>query len=195
MSSNHHGCECQTLSCRIEQETGVKITDCYQCGKCSAGCPLAIEMDYPPSQLLRMLQIGTPALEEKVLKSMTIWLCLTCETCIARCPQEVDLPKVMDFLRHESLKRGFENPKAKDIIKFHKAFLDSIQMTGRLWEMGLVVDYKVRSVPKHMMQDVHLTPWMVSKGKLHIVPEQVKDTDQMGRIFSKTLKKKKEEPR
>jgi heterodisulfide reductase subunit C2 len=193
MSSNH-GCECQTLNCRIEEHTGVKMSRCYQCGKCTAGCPLAEEMDYPPSQLLRMLQINTPEMEEKVLRSMTIWLCLTCETCIARCPQEVDLPKVMDYLRHESIRLGYVNPKAKDIISFHKAFLDSIEYTGRLYEMGLIVDYKTRSLPQHMLQDVMLAPWMASKGKLHVVPEQVKDSAQMDRIFKGTIKKK-EEPR
>jgi heterodisulfide reductase subunit C2 len=188
--STNHGKECQTLNCQIEEHTCVSVARCYQCGKCSAGCPLAEEMDYPPSLLLRMLQIGTPELEDKVLRSMTIWLCLTCEMCIARCPQEVDLPKVMDFLRHEAIKRGIANPKAKDIIAFHKAFLDSIRTTGRLYEMGLIVDYKVRS--QHLLQDVLLAPWMVSKGKLHVVPEMVKDTDQMGRIFSKTINKKEE---
>ncbi|MCU0284854.1 MAG: 4Fe-4S dicluster domain-containing protein [Acidobacteria bacterium] len=193
MSSTIHGCECQTLNHHIEEHTNVSVADCYQCGKCSAGCPLAEEMDYPPSQILRMLQRGTPALEEKVLRSMSIWLCLTCETCIARCPQEVDFPKVMDYLRGEALRRGIANPKAKDIIAFHKAFLDSIQATGRLYEMGLIVDYKARS--RHLLQDILIAPWMFMAGKLHIIPEMIKGKSQMSKIFSGTLKKKKEEAR
>lgn len=186
-----HEHECYTLSCRIEKATGVSVHRCYQCGKCSAGCPLAVEMDYPPSQILRMLQTGLSTEEEKVLRSMSIWLCLTCETCIARCPQEVDLPKVMDFLRIESMNRKMVNPGAKDIISFHKAFLDSIRTTGRLYEMGLIADYKARSL--HLFQDVILAPWMFLKGKLHVVPEMIKGTDHMGKIFSRTLKKKNEE--
>jgi heterodisulfide reductase subunit C len=150
-------------------------------------------MDYPPSQVLRMLQIGTPTLEDKVLRSMSIWLCLTCETCIARCPQEVDFPKVMDYLRGEALKRGIANPKARDIIAFHRAFLDSIRTTGRLYEMGLIVDYKART--RHLLQDILIAPWMFLAGKLHIFPEMIKGKKQMSRIFSGTLKKKKEEPR
>lgn len=193
MSSNTHGCECQTLNHRIEEQTCVSVAECYQCGKCSAGCPLAEEMDYPPSQVLRMLQIGTPTLEDKVLRSMSIWLCLTCETCIARCPQEVDFPKVMDYLRGEALKRGIANPRARDIIAFHKAFLDSIRTTGRLYEMGLIVDYKART--RHLLQDILIAPWMFLAGKLHIFPEMIKGKKQMSRIFSGTLKKKKEEPR
>ena len=193
MSSTTHGCECKTLNDRIENQTDVSVAQCYQCGKCSAGCPLAEEMDYPPSQILRMLQIGSPALEDKVLRSMSIWLCLTCETCIARCPQEVDFPKVMDYLRGEALRRGIANPKAKDIIAFHKAFLDSIQTTGRLYEMGLIVDYKART--RHLLQDILIAPWMFMAGKLHIFPEMIKGKKQMSKIFSGTLKKVKEEPR
>ena len=139
-----------------------------------------------------MLQTGTPGNLDKALGSMTIWLCLTCETCIARCPQEVDLPKVMDFLRQESLRLGMAHPDARDIIKFHKAFLDSILYTGRLHEMGLIVDYKARSL--HLMQDVLLAPWMVSKGKLHVLPETFKGRKQIRKIFSETIHKK-EEPR
>lgn len=191
MSSNHGSCECQTLSCHIEKFTGVSVARCYQCGKCSAGCPLAEEMDFPPSQLLRMLQVGTPEFDEKVLSSMTIWLCLTCEMCIARCPQEVDLPKVMDFLRHEALRRGIANPKAKDIIKFHKAFLDVVKFTGRLYELGLIVDYKVRS--QHLFQDIMLAPWMLAKEKLHIVPETINGKENIDKIYAGTIEK--EEPK
>ena len=112
------------LSLKIYQNVNESVFKCYQCGKCSAGCPLSSDMDYPPSQLMRMLQLGFPQLEDKVLKSYTIWLCLTCETCIARCPQEVDIPKIMDFLRQESLHQKKSHPSARDIISFHKSFLD-----------------------------------------------------------------------
>lgn len=182
---SHHGPE--TLADQVQEHTGVKAARCYQCGKCTAGCPMAAEMDYPPSLLLRMLQTGLPEMEEKVLRSFTIWLCLTCETCIARCPMEVDLPKVMDYLRGESLRRRISHPKAKDIISFHRAFLDSIEKTGRLFEVGLIADYKVRSL--HLLQDVLVAPKMFFKGKLGVFPELVKDRPSLARIFRRTIGK------
>ncbi len=107
------------------KRTAVSVIRCYQCGKCSAGCPLAADMDYPPSLIMRMLQTGAADLEEKVLRSYTIWLCLSCEICFARCPMEIDIPKLMDFLRGESLRRKMVSPKAKEILAFHRSFLDT----------------------------------------------------------------------
>jgi heterodisulfide reductase subunit C len=182
----HHGVE--TLGDRIFKDTDVSVVRCYQCGKCSAGCPLSEDMDYPPSVIMRMLQVGLPDLEDKVLRSYTIWLCLACETCYTRCPMEIDIPKAMDFLRSESIRQKKVNPKAKDIIRFHRSFLDSIQYTGRLFEIGLIVDYKMRS--RHLLQDVILAPGMFLRGKLHLIPEMLKDKKAMNRLFTKTLKSK-----
>jgi len=190
MSSDTHHHESTTLAGIIRKETGVPAVKCYQCGKCSAGCPLATEMDYPPSVIMRMLQCEIPALEEKVLESYTIWLCLTCEMCYGRCPMEIDIPRIMDYCREKSLREGKVNPKAKNILQFHKAFLDMIEHTGRLYELGLTMDYKVRSMK--LMQDVPLAPKMLSRGKLHILPEGIKGKKNMKNIFDKTLKNKED---
>ena len=147
-------------------------------------------MDYPPSVVIRMLQTESPENEEKLLRSNSIWLCLACEMCIQRCPMEIDIPMVMDFLREKSLKEGKTHPSAKDIISFHKAFLDSIEQTGRLYEIGLIADYKLRSF--NLMQDVALAPVMYMKGKLELLPEMIKDRKSISKIFSKTLKKKED---
>ncbi len=178
---------------RIHDATGVSVDACYQCGKCTAGCPVASEMDYPPSRLLRMLQIRLPEMEEKVLSSNGIWLCLACETCISRCPQEVDIPKLIDWLKTESLARKSENSESRDIIRFHRSFLDSIRYTGRLYEIGLVADYKLRS--GHFLQDVLMAPKLFFKGKLGVLPHGIKDRRGISRIFSHTLKMKNKESR
>lgn len=95
-----------TVTSRIQQATGVDVDLCYQCGKCTAGCVLADDMDYPSSYVMRLLQTNTEENYTKVLKSNAIWLCVNCENCIGRCPKEVDIPVVMDYLRAESLKRA-----------------------------------------------------------------------------------------
>ena len=177
----------KTLRTDIEAGTEIAVYDCYQCGKCSAGCPFANDMDYPPSMVLRMLQSDDPALDEKVLRSYAIWLCLACETCIARCPQEVDIPIMMDFLRAESLKRRMVNPRAKSIVAFHRSFLDSIRYTGKLYEIGFIIAYKVRSWD--LFQDIFLAPKMFLLGKLGILPHGMKN---LSKLFSKFNKKKRE---
>jgi len=136
-----------------------------------------------PNQILRILQAEMPGYEDKILSSLSIWLCLACDTCYSRCPQEVLLSKVMDYLRQESIRQNKVNPKAKDILKFHRAFLNSVKMNGKLHEVGLTIDYKLRSL--NLMQDVMLAPSMAAKGKLSIFPHQVQNTKEIAKIFKK----------
>jgi len=188
-SDNHVQTASQTLAERVLEKTGVDVARCYQCGKCSAGCPLAADMDFPPSQIMHLLQLGDfPEFADMALRSHTAWLCLTCEICFARCPMELDIPRIMDALRHEALAQKKTSPKAKDIIAFHRAFLDSVRYTGRLFEMGQIVDYKLRS--RHFLQDLLQAPWMFFVGKLHLLPERVRGRRLLGRIFARTLKGK-----
>jgi heterodisulfide reductase subunit C2 len=177
-----------TLADHLLEKTGVAIIHCYQCGKCSAGCPMAGEMDYPSSVLMRLLQTGRPEHEEAALRSHSIWLCLSCETCFCRCPMEIDIPKVTDYLRAESVRRKMVNPRAKNILRFHRAFLDSIRYTGHLYEVGLIVDYKTRSWK--LWQDVVNAPILFFKGKLKIWPHLVHNRRALRSLFKRTARGK-----
>ena len=186
MSHPEHHTERNSLAYSIEKNVEVFAQKCYQCGKCSAGCPVASDMDLPPSTVMRLLQTEIPENDEKVLRSHSIWLCVTCEMCLSRCPMEIDIPSMMDFLRQKSRSEKKVNSKAKNIIAFHKSFLNSIRFTGRLYELGLIIDYKRQSL--NMMQDISLAPRMISRGKLHLFPEMIKEKAHLARIFKKTSK-------
>lgn len=179
----------EDLAHKVGQFTDVNVVECYQCGKCTAGCPVADRMDLRPSVIMRMLQSGDAAAEEEILRSLSIWLCLTCETCYSRCPMELDIPKIMDYLRQRSFAEGKVHPDAKDIVTFHKSFLNTVESNGRLHEMGLILDYKMHS--GNLFQDVMLAPEMFSKGKLHILPERIKDRKGLSRLFKGQTKNKK----
>ena len=170
----------------IEKHTGVNANRCYQCGKCSAGCVLNENMDFPPNVVMRMLQTNSKENYESLLSSESIWLCVSCQNCLTRCPMEIDIPQLMDYLRSKSLEAGKVNKKSRKIISFHKSFLDSIKYTGRLYEVGLVLGYKARTGA--LFQDVNVAPTMLMKGKLPLLPENVKDKKQLKEIFKKTEK-------
>lgn len=72
---------------QVRQATGLDPADCYQCGKCSAGCPMASEMEIKTHEIIRLLQLD---LRERLISAKSIWICLTCETCTTRCPNEFD---------------------------------------------------------------------------------------------------------
>ena len=173
-----------TLASDIERNVEVIAQKCYQCGKCTAGCPVACEMDFPPSVVLRLLQTENPANDEKILRSHSIWLCVACEMCLCRCPIEIDIPSMMDYLRQRSISEKKVNRKAKNILAFHKSFLNSIKLTGRLHEISLVADYKRRSLK--LMQDVNIAPKMLLRGKLPLLPENIRGISQIRKIFKRT---------
>ena len=83
-----------------EQVDGTPLQRCYHCRKCTAGCPVAVAMDYKPNAVVRMVQQGQ---RKEVLESSAIWLCLSCETCTTRCPNQVDIARMMDALREMAL--------------------------------------------------------------------------------------------
>ncbi len=181
--------ETQSLAARLEKEGEVSVADCYQCGKCSAGCPAAEDMDLAPSQVVRLLQTETPKHEERALASMAIWMCIGCETCVTRCPQQVDLPRAMDFLRQESLARNMANQRADDVVAFHKAFLNSVERAGRLFELGMIGDYKLRT--GHFFKDLGVAPTMFCKGKMGLLPHGGANRREVAEMFARARSMKK----
>ena len=90
---------------KIEELSEENLYTCYQCGKCSAGCPSISEMDISPGEIIRLVQLGQ---EKEVLDSKTIWICASCFTCVTRCPKGVDLAKIMEALRQITLRKNVD---------------------------------------------------------------------------------------
>ena len=90
---------------RVAELSGQNLNLCYQCGKCSAGCPMSFAMDLLPNQIMRLVQLG---LEDDIGKSRTIWLCASCLTCTVRCPKGVDISRVMEALRLITLRKNVD---------------------------------------------------------------------------------------
>jgi heterodisulfide reductase subunit C len=152
-----------SLLSEVVQKSGEKIQNCYQCQKCSAGCPVNFAMDILPNQVFRHIQYGH---REKVLSSKTIWLCASCHTCSVRCPNSIDIAKVMDTLRSISLRSGMASGE-KDISLFHRFFLSLIRITGRTYEPGFGL-YKMKTGDLAGMMGWSLKLFL--KGKIGIVP-------------------------
>ncbi len=159
---------------------GVPLQACYHCRKCTAGCPTAQHMEYNPNKVIKMIQNGK---REQVLNSKTIWLCLSCETCITRCPNQVDIARMMDVLRQMAIESGV-GAKEKNVLKFHEAFLAGIKRGGRINEPMMMAEYKLKSLD--LFSDVLLAPGMFMKGKLSLLSPRTKDIKSVKDIFEKT---------
>jgi len=175
----NHG---STLADEIREATGVNPAECYQCGKCTAGCPMAKYMDLVPSQVMRLVQIGDAAAIERLLGSRAIWRCAGCLTCTQRCPKKLDPAAVMDALRERSNRDGKVNPSERRVLAFHKAFLKCVEKTGRMSEMPLTGLYKMTS--GDMFSDMMLAPPMMARGKLPLIPKLIRGRKDVGRIFA-----------
>ena len=92
----------------VERIAGQKLMACYQCGKCSAGCPMAPHMDILPNQMIRMAQLW---MKERLLASNAIWACVSCMTCNTRCPKNIRIAEVIESLRDMALRSGRRNDR------------------------------------------------------------------------------------
>jgi heterodisulfide reductase subunit C len=151
----------------VESLSGQKVSTCYQCGNCTAGCPAGFAYDMQANQVMRALQLG---LKEQVLGSRSLWMCLSCSTCSLRCPNDIDVAAVMETLRHMARREGKVNvPKVE---KFWTSFLGTVRAFGRSYEIGTMALYMLRSL--RLTTDVDLAPDALRKSKLpfkpHIVP-------------------------
>ena len=123
-------------------------------------------MEVLTSQVMRLLHLGV---EQEVLESEAIWLCASCEACTSRCPMDIDIAAVMDTLRMMAVERGVAIPN-KQSRAFGQAFLNSVSRFGRVFELGTVIDYKLRTLD--LFSDIDKAQTMVTKGKLSLLPKR-----------------------
>jgi heterodisulfide reductase subunit C len=161
----------------VEQRAGTPVSACYQCHKCSTGCPTGPEMDLQSSQLMRLIHLGA---DDEVLESQSIWLCASCETCTTRCPMGIDVAAVMDTLRMMAVERKVEIPDGRG-EQFSRSFLHSVRRHGRVWELGMLTAYKLRS--RDIFSDVEKAPKMLMKGKLKLLPKPSRSADEVKKVF------------
>jgi heterodisulfide reductase subunit C len=173
----------------VESLAETKFADCYQCGKCTAGCPRSEHMDKMPNQLVRLLQLGDV---DAALKSDAIWQCVSCETCTTRCPKQVDCAAIMDALRQVSYERGMTSKRQAAVVLFQKAFLDSVRRNGRMNEIEMIAQYKIEGFAAirrlgFLFNGAMLAPRMQTRNKLHIIGEKVRDRGIVRRIFDRCM--------
>jgi heterodisulfide reductase subunit C2 len=150
---------------------------CFHCRKCTAGCPMAVAMDYKPNALLKMVQRGQ---RKEVLRSSAIWLCASCETCTQRCPNQVDIARMMDALRQMALESRAAVAEKK-VVAFHESFLAGIRRGGRVNESLMVCQYKLKS--GDLFSDVGIGLSMFAQGRLPLLSPKTKHVQEVRRIF------------
>ncbi len=145
----------------FDSETISPVSICAQCGRCSAGCPVAFESEHSPRKIIRFLQWGWL---EEACKSPFLWLCALCHTCRVRCPREVDIPGIMFALRRAAQQKGWVMPGEK--LSYYRAFMNMIEGRGRIHELHLGVKVALSKWPSHPVDEAILAWKLLRRGKL-----------------------------
>ncbi len=164
---------------KVEALSEQNLGDCYQCGKCSGGCPVEPDVKVPPNLLIRMVQLG---MEVEALSSDSIWHCAGCGTCNGRCPMGIDIVRIKDVLR-KMTKEMHYGRGSLEAWTFCESFLDCVRNFGRLSEIGLMGGYNINS--GKLLTNVKKAPWFILRNKLGLSPHTIKRIDRLQRVFDR----------
>mgnify|MGYP002331835491 CR=1 FL=1 len=170
----------------VGRASGQPVMRCFQCGRCTNGCPLTWAMDHPPHRLLRMVQLGA---EGEVLVSRTIWLCSACHGCATRCPNDIHLPAVMDALKQMALARRVRVGD-RQVALFHRLFLATVARLGRMYELGLIGLHKLAS--GNLFGDLKVGLLMFTRGKLSPLPQLIKGRGDLRAVWRRAAALRRE---
>ena len=168
----------------LQALTGDNVMLCYQCKKCTLGCPSAYTMRMKPHEMMRAIQLG---LTEEIYWSGIIWICLSCETCNTRCPQDINILRVIDGLREMAMakKVDYYNPYPT-LPALHRIFMALVKRFGKVYELGLALLINLRMLTP--FKDIDMASPMLMKGKLKPFPHFSRGAKELRQVMAKIRK-------
>jgi heterodisulfide reductase subunit C2 len=170
---------------QVQAISGIDISACLQCKKCTNGCPVSGDATSSPSEIIKRLQLGAG---EELLESDIIWICASCATCFSRCPMEINMAEVMDALRVMAEARGAAKPQGNAPL-MNKLLLGTIRTFGRTYDLGAMALYKAGTAS--YAKDLDKLPTILKKGKIALLPPHGADRKTVKRIFNNLEKTRK----
>jgi heterodisulfide reductase subunit C len=160
---------------------GFKIKKCLQCGTCTGTCPVSDVMDITPRQTVAMFRAG---LLEEILKSRTIWLCASCYACTVRCPAGIKVTDTMYALKRIAMEKKIY-PDGIPVNVLSGAFTKNVKRFGRNYELGLGLEYFMRSGIMRMFGNTGYALSLIRHGRMGLLPKRIKQIRQIQAIIKK----------
>lgn len=152
---------------------------CIQCGTCSGSCPSAADMEHTPRRLFALIRAG---MRDSVLHSNTPWMCVTCNLCVVRCPQEVRIPDVMAAVKSIAEREGVA---ASTASSFSRTFVSNIHRYGRSYEIGLVAKHYLRHYPLRLPGMAGAGLGMLASGRMGFKVHRIRNVRQLRSILDR----------
>ena len=176
---------------KVEASGPFNASECFQCRKCTNGCPVTFAMDLYPDQVIRLALLGQ---KDEVIRSRTIWVCASCETCSTRCPNGVRIAELMDCFKELAVKEGVA-PAQPQVLALHQSFLETVRHTGRVFEGALLPLYLMRSgqlqskIDEGTWKDELRMGWkLLKKNRLSLFPTFIKGKGEVGAMLRPSKK-------
>jgi heterodisulfide reductase subunit C2 len=158
---------------------GEAIKLCIQCGTCAGSCLNANQMEYSPRKVIAMVRAD---MKEEVLRSNSMWYCVSCYLCTARCPRDIHITDMMYVLKGLAIDEGYAKKRGLT-SNMAKSMVESINKYGRVFEAEMVIRYFLRTRPLKLvgMGPFGLKMW--AKGKMPLRPHKIKGKEQIRKML------------
>jgi heterodisulfide reductase subunit C len=166
------------LQVELKEVLGIDIEVCLECGKCSGGCSNGHIFDYTPRKIVQLVKLG---FEDTLMKMDALWICLSCQLCLDRCPAGIDIPRILDYLREKARRKGITVTRP-NVLLFQELMLDSIRKRGKVAEFPLMLKFNFKS--GQYLKDAGLGMKMFAKGKLSLLSPGVQNKEDVRRLFT-----------
>ena len=154
---------------------GDRLRECFQCGTCSAVCPLSAYMDITPRQLIAMTRAG---MKDEVLGSFSIWVCAGCYACTTACPKEIPITDMMYALKRTAIREGI-HPRRFGTPVLAREFVGSVDRWGRSTESRLAISLYLKTRPRLLLQDAPLAHRLHRKGRMGLRRQSIHQRAQL----------------
>jgi heterodisulfide reductase subunit C len=160
---------------------GEHVLACIQCGSCTGSCPMAQYMEFPPRKIIAMIRAG---LRDEVLASASMWHCLSCYTCTARCPRGVKPTELAHALESLASQKGYK-VGGTSTPRFYRSFVDSINGNGRVFELGMMMKYYLTTNPLAALKIWRVGLQLFLHKRIPLKAARLKNAGDLGRILKK----------
>ena len=121
---------------------GDRIQSCLQCACCSGACPFGFAMDFPPGRMIAWMRAG---ILDEMLKSDSVWMCVSCYACTEVCPKDIPITLgLMTRAKEEALLAGNVPAELQSALEFSQQYSNPLGESSRKraeWTEGL--DFEV----------------------------------------------------